>query len=130
MDYTNYPSVNILELQEDGSTREAKLELTSQTPYSCNRKYTIEDLKSGHGFPNELFSAKLFLTHNVELGELNSYDIIFMLEPYFESFKKRGIYRRLPDLFEDEPKKWKLVNNDDFRLCLIEEFHLSDYFGK
>ncbi len=123
-------SKTILELQADGTVKDTDVQLISQTPYSCNREYKYEDLVSGHGFPKDFFTAKMFLLKEVEFDALNSYDIILMLEPYLNSYHRRGIYRKLPSVFPDEPPLWKLENNSDFRKCLIEEFDLSKFFGK
>lgn len=123
-------SKTILELQADGSVKEVEIQLVSQTPYSCNREYKYEDLVNGHGFPQDFWTAKNFLLKNIVFDALNSYDIILMLEPYLNSYNRRGIYRKQPIIFPDEPPLWRLENNSDFRLCLIEEYNLSKFFGK
>lgn len=119
----------ILELQPDGSTIEAKIELDAQTPYSCNRNCDKHDVRDGHGFPTGYFTARQFLIHCPEFDVLNSFDIIFVLEPYFLKFGQHGIYRKVPRLNEGDTQKWRLVNTNDFRQLLIKEYNFEKYFA-
>ncbi len=125
---TEFDSAEITE-RNGGKDETVLITRTQETPYSCNRRYDLDDLKDGHGFPASLGAAKAFLQNGVEFDLLNSYDITVMLEPHFRRHGMRGIYRRLAKI-AGESQKWRLVNTADFRKTLIDDWKLGDFFGK
>lgn len=125
---TEFDSAEIIERGENGKEEAVLIRRTQGTPYSCNRRYDLDDLKDGHGFPASFGAARTFLQNGVEFDALNSYDITVMLEPHFRKHGMRGTYHRMKKI-AGESQKWRLVNTADFRKTLIDDWKLGDFFG-
>ena len=52
---TEFDSAEIIERGENGKEEAVLIRRTQGTPYSCNRRYDLDDLKDGHGFPQNGF---------------------------------------------------------------------------